>query len=156
MAGVGLVGTDRSLIVEDSLCYTLRSRGETTLKRARLVLPLAIVDGDLNLQTPVEVVGVSNPTSDDHPTMTSDDHREREGTACLTLAHHLSNVKPVSDQLTSDEAELARVARATMATDETVAVERVVETLTVCLQGVSLLRGTTPTVRAVISQAERQ
>lgn len=131
---VGLVGADRHLTIEDSLCYTFRSTGETTLDGARLVLPQAIADGAVTFGSPVAVVGVADNSSTDEaslPSMTAADLCDRDGTTYLTLAPRLLNVDRVAERLETLETRLAEIVEGAMTAEETVDVDAVVETLTV-------------------------
>lgn len=100
---LGLVTADRSLTIEDSLCYTFRSRGETTLEAATLVLPQAIADGPLTLETPVSVAGLGQldlaGSEESIPEMDADDLHEQDGTTYLTLAPRILNLEKVADRL---------------------------------------------------------
>lgn len=112
---LGIATADRHLTVEDSLCYTVRSHGETRLDGATVVLPQAIVDGKLRLESPVRVAGlgrldvsrVGGDAGDDEdgrlPRMTERDRYERDGTRYLTLAPRVLNLQKVTDRL--DELE---------------------------------------------------
>ncbi|SIS20879.1 bactofilin family protein [Natronorubrum thiooxidans] len=117
---LGITTADRELTIENSLCYTVRSSGDTILEDTTLILPQAIVNGTLDLETPVTVAGLGhiqvdqdgdNRSEDDNPplpTMTKDDRYEREGTTYLTLAPRVLNLEQVTDRL--DELENAIVA----------------------------------------------
>ncbi|WP_226006715.1 hypothetical protein [Natrinema salinisoli] len=101
---LGIATAERSLTVEDSLCYTVRGQGETRLDRTTLVLPQAIVDGTLELPTPVEVAALGEIEVEDDsegrlPKMTSDDLYEQNGTTYLTLAPRILNLEKVTDRL---------------------------------------------------------
>lgn len=121
---LGIATADRHLTVEDSLCYTLRGRSETRLDGATLVLPQAIVDGSLRLESSVEVAGLGRldvnedggeadaSDGDDAdgseaegrlPQMTKRDLYEQDGTRYLTLAPRVLNLEKVTDRL--DELE---------------------------------------------------
>lgn len=133
---LGIATADRRLTMENSLCYTFRSRGETTLADVSVVLPQAIADGALELETPVGVVGLGHldaasddPAGDagatDLPEMGVDDLYEQDGTRYLTLAPRILNLEKVTDRL--DELEQAVMAavddtsgegRAEMSVDE--------------------------------------
>lgn len=55
---LGIVTAKRSLTIESSLCYTFRGQQETELSNATIILPQAIADGSLTLETPVAVAGL--------------------------------------------------------------------------------------------------
>lgn len=127
---LGIVGTERRLTAEDTLCYTLRSETEAVLDGVTVVLPQAVVDGDVTLETPVEVAGLGevetaaagnaeragdgstdgDGEADDGdagslPEMTRSDLTTNDGTTYLTLAPRLLDLEAVSDRL--DELESA-------------------------------------------------
>lgn len=117
---LGIATADRELTLENSLCYTVRSSGDTVLENATLILPQAVVDGTLDLESPVTVAGLGRlrvdgdadeEAEDDGsalPTMTDDDRYDREGTTYLTLAPRVLNLEQVTDRL--EELENAIVA----------------------------------------------
>lgn len=117
---LGIAAADRGLTMENSLCYTFRSRGETTLADVSVVLPQAIADGALELETPVSVVGLGqldaasadDPGAEngaaDLPTMDTGDLYDQDGTRYLTLAPRILNLEKVTDRL--DELEQAIMA----------------------------------------------
>lgn len=119
---LGLATADRSLTLEDSLCYTFRGQGETQVADATVVLPQAIADGALTLETPVRVAGLgrldvsttatdsgADDETDSLPVMTTDDRYERDETTYLTLAPRLLNVEKVTDRLTELEQRIMDV-----------------------------------------------
>jgi cytoskeletal protein CcmA (bactofilin family) len=104
---LGIVTAERSLTMEETLCYTFRSHGETVLGDSTVVLPQAVADGPLTLETPVSVAGLGeldlDGESDQLPEMTDADVHDRDGTTYLTLAPRLLNLEKVRDNL--DELE---------------------------------------------------
>lgn len=102
---LGLATADRGLTIEDSLCYTFRSRGETTLEETTVVLPQAIADGSLTLETPVAVAGlgpldVADATGEGRlPEMDASDRYEQGGTTYLTLAPRVLNLEAITERL---------------------------------------------------------
>jgi hypothetical protein len=112
---LGLATADRSLTIEDSLCYTFRSRGETTLEETTVVLPQAITDGPLTLETPVAVAGLGRLDVEDSsdedsmgedstgegslPEMDASDRYEQDETTYLTLAPRVLNLEAVTERL---------------------------------------------------------
>lgn len=117
---LGIVTADRELTIENSLCYTVRSSGDTVFEDTTLILPQAVVGGTLDLKTPVAVAGLgrlrvaegaddgSEDNGSELPTMTDDDRFEREDTTYLTLAPRVLNLEQVTDRL--DELETAIMA----------------------------------------------
>lgn len=122
---LGIVTADRRLTVEGSLCYTVRSHGETIFDETTIVLPQAIADGNVTFRTPVEVLGLGQLEADGGggggdggdggsggdggdgtlPVMTEADGYEQDGTSYLTLAPRILNLEKVTDRL--DELERA-------------------------------------------------
>lgn len=104
---LGIVAAERSLDVRESLLYTFRSHGETTLTDATLVLPQAMVSGPYTLETPVAVAGLGELELEGadgrFPEMTAEDVHERDGTTYLTLAHRILNIEEVAARLDSLE-----------------------------------------------------
>lgn len=109
---LGIATSDRNLTVENSLCYTFRSHGDTTLENATVVLPQALADGPLTFETPVRVAGLGQlDVADDGdalPTMAAEDVYDQDGTTYLTLAPRVLNLEAVTDRL--DELERAVMA----------------------------------------------
>lgn len=114
---LGIASADRKLTVEESLCYTLRSETEAELDGAVCVLPQAIVDGELELHSPVRVAGLGRIEIDQDdedgaaerlPEMTLADRHDHEGTSYLTLAPRVLNLGEAADRL--DELEEAVLA----------------------------------------------
>ncbi|MFC7177002.1 hypothetical protein [Halosegnis marinus] len=118
---LGIVTADRSLAVEDSLCYTFRSHGDTRLDGATTILPQAICDGPVELASPVTVAGLgeldvtvegdegdesdADDASGRLPEMTTEDLYDRGDTTYLTLAPRVLNLEKVTERL--DELERA-------------------------------------------------
>ncbi|WP_227134740.1 hypothetical protein [Halorubellus salinus] len=105
---LGLATADRSLTVEDSLCYTVRAEGEATLDAATLVLPQAILNGPIDLQSPVAVAGLGSieVESDDEarlPEMDEADLYDQGDSTYLTLAQRVLNLEKVTDRLSELE-----------------------------------------------------
>jgi cytoskeletal protein CcmA (bactofilin family) len=100
----GLVGTERSLTLEDTLCYTFRGEGETVVDKASVVLPQAIVEGDIEIRTPVTVVGLGPAdTGRTPPKMGTEDLYRRDERSFLTLAPRLLNLERVKQRLSELE-----------------------------------------------------
>lgn len=104
---LGIATAERELAIEESLCYTFRSQGETTLENTTLVLPQAIAEGPLELTTPVAVAGLGQIEVDDAddgpaerlPEMGADDLYEQDGTTYLTLAPRILNLEKITERL---------------------------------------------------------
>lgn len=101
---LGIAAAERRLVVEDSLCYTFRARGEASLENATLVLPQAIADGEVDFRTPVSVAGlgrlaVPGDDGDGLPRMDENDLYEQDGTGYLTLAPRVLNLEVVTERL---------------------------------------------------------
>lgn len=108
---LGIATADRSLVVENSLCYTFRTRGETTVDGGTIVLPQAIADGGISFETPLSVAGLgeldlsTGERAEDGslPSMDADDVYERDGTTYVTMAPRVLNLEKVTARL--DELE---------------------------------------------------
>jgi hypothetical protein len=104
---LGIATAERELAIEGSLCYTFRSQGETKLENTTLVLPQAIAEGPLDLQTPVAVAGLGqievaedgDETVDRLPEMDADDLYQQDETTYLTLAPRILNLEKVTERL---------------------------------------------------------
>lgn len=125
---LGIATAERRLALENSLCYTFRSRGGTTIDDGTIVLPQAIVDGKITFETPLSVAGLGEldlSTGDradegSLPSMDDDDVYERGGTTYVTMAPRVLNLEKVTSRLdelerrimdvvddTADESELS-------------------------------------------------
>lgn len=102
---LGLVVGERSLDIADSLCYTLKSYGETRLADVNVVLPQAVVDGSVTLETPVGVLGIGGE-DDEHTSLTRHDLVDYDGTQYLTLADRVLNLEAVRERIDELETEL--------------------------------------------------
>jgi hypothetical protein len=123
---LGIVASERSLDIQDSLCYTFRSQGETTLEGAKLILPQALVSGTVEMESPVKVAGLGlldveaqyDPASAEDegeepqgrlPEITEADLYEREDQTYLTLAPRVLNLDKVADRLAELEGAIMDV-----------------------------------------------
>ena len=138
---LGLATADRSLTLEDSLCYTFRCRGETTLEDATIVLPQAIADGPLTIHTPVSVAGLGRievAESDGDgtlPKMDETDCYEQHGTTYLTLAPRVLNLEKITDRLEElEEGIMAAVDDTSSAGDAELSIEDVLDRLDVAYE----------------------
>ena len=108
---LGIATADRSLAVEDSLCYTFRSRGDAKIDGGTIVLPQAIADGRIEFETPLSVAGLgeldlsTGERAEDGslPSMDEDDVYERDGTTYITMAPRVLNLEKITSRL--DELE---------------------------------------------------
>lgn len=116
-AVLGIVTGERKLVLEDGLCYTFKSYGEASLTDASTVLPQAIVEGQMELATPVTVTGLGELEmgEEDMPTMDDSDLVSVEGSTYLTLSPRILNLEKVTDRLDELEGALQRVATASSA-----------------------------------------
>lgn len=109
---IGIVSADRELTLENSLCYTFRSHGSTTIDDATIVLPQAIADGNVTFRSPVRVAGLGSLDSEDDadqlPEMTERDLYEQGGTTYLTLSPRILNLEKVSDRLDDLDSAIQR------------------------------------------------
>lgn len=131
---LGIATADRNLTIEDSLCYTFRNRGETTVDGATTVLPQAIADGPITFETPIAVAGLGAldlPTDDGLPEMDEDDTYERDGTTYVTLAPRILNLEEVTDRLEELERGIMDAVDDTSGDDELMRIEDVLALLDV-------------------------
>lgn len=137
---LGIVTAERKLAMEESLCYTFRGHGKTALKGVTTVLPQAICDGTLELETPVSVAGLGEldvgpddrngqrtDTGDRLPRMTEADLYEQDETKYLSLAPRVLNLAAVTDRL--EELERGIRSAVTDASDDEGATASVSEVL---------------------------
>lgn len=108
---LGIVTADRELTVEDTVCYTVRSEGDTILDDTTTILPQIAVGGTLDLKTPVTVAGLGDlnveeakteaDTADELrlPVMTNNDRYEQNGTTYLSLSPRILNLERVTERL---------------------------------------------------------
>jgi cytoskeletal protein CcmA (bactofilin family) len=129
---LGITTADRSLSIEGSLCYTFRSLGAATLDDATIVLPQGIVEGNLTLESPVEVAGLGRLEVDGEsrrPQMTESDCHVRDGTTYLTLAHRILNLEQVTGRLEELETGIMAAVDDTLDEDEREPIDHVVDLL---------------------------
>jgi len=107
---LGIATADRSLTVENSLCYTVHAEGEAIVDELTVVLPQAIMKGAIDLQSPVAVAGLgsidveSDGDGDGRlPEMDADDLYEQGDTTYLTLAPRILNLQKVTGRLSELE-----------------------------------------------------
>lgn len=123
---LGLVAADREAIVEDTLCYTFRSGGDAAVDGAITVLPQAIVDGELDLASPVRVAGLGEletGSGDRLPAMTAADLHTEAGTQYLTLGPRILNLRKVKDRLAELEDGVLSIVDDTSDEDSSMAIE---------------------------------
>ncbi|QSG08472.1 bactofilin family protein [Halapricum desulfuricans] len=118
-AVIGIVSAERKLVAQNSLVYTFKSYGQTKLNDVSTVLPQAVVEGEIELASPVTVTGFGRLELPDEgmPTMDMDDLIEVEGSTYLSLSPRILNLEEVTDRLEELEGALDRVATATSADD---------------------------------------
>lgn len=109
---VGLVVAERKLALEGTLCYTFKGHGETVLDDATVVLPQAILEGEVGFESPVTVAGLGELETAEEglPTMDDSDIVEVEGQTYLSLTPRILNLQAVSDRLDELESTLSTVA----------------------------------------------
>jgi len=105
---LGIATASRALTVRDSLCYTVRAEGEAVLEDLTLVLPQAILNGSIELESPVAVAGLGSmdvERDDDErlPEMDADDLYDQDGATYLTLAPRVLNLEKITDRLSELE-----------------------------------------------------
>lgn len=105
---LGIATAERSITVEDSLCYTIRAEGRATLEGATVVLPQAILNGAIDLKSPVAVAGLGSidVEGDDGarlPEMDETELYEQGERTYLTLAPRVLNLEKVTDRLSELE-----------------------------------------------------
>jgi cytoskeletal protein CcmA (bactofilin family) len=130
---LGVVATEWGVRLEDTLCYTFKSQGASHIDGTSIILPQAIVDGELTLETPVAVTGLGRleienaPTT---PTLTMADRYEQDVHTYLTMAPRILNLKKVTDRLDELETALKETVTALYASDQgEVSVDRVLRLL---------------------------
>lgn len=122
-AVIGIVTAEREFVAEGSLCYTFNSYGEATLDDLSVVLPQAILEGNVRFETPVTVTGLGELEatdgggSGDLPTMDEDDIVEVGDGTYLSLSPRILNLEAVTDRLDTLEGTLQRVVTATSRDD---------------------------------------
>ena len=115
---LGLVAGERSLDLKDTLCYTFKSYGEARLSDAEVVLPQAVTDGSVTLETPVTVLGVDDDHEDEHTSLTRHDLVTHDGTQYLTLADRVLNLEAVRERIDDLETELQAAVIEGVGTDQ--------------------------------------
>lgn len=118
---IGIVTAEREFVAERSLCYTFKSYGESTLDGLSVVLPQAILEGDVRFESPVTVTGLGEleaETADADggtslPTMDETDIVEVGDGTYLSLSPRILNLEAVTDRLDTLEGTLQRVVTAT-------------------------------------------
>lgn len=112
---VGIVTAERKLALEGSLCYTFKSHGETVLEDATVVLPQAVLSGEVDFRSPVVVTGLGEleTVEDDLPRMDESDLLEVDGDTYLSLTPRILNLKAVTERLDELEELLSEVAATT-------------------------------------------
>lgn len=129
-AVIGIVTAERSLTVDNGLCYTFKSYGQTKLTDAATVLPQAIVEGEIELTTPVSVTGLGKLETEkaDLPQMDETDIISVDDSTYLSLSPRILNLEKVTDRLDELETALQRVVTASSA-EEVPPTSEMLETL---------------------------
>jgi predicted acyltransferase (DUF342 family) len=108
---LGIVTAERSLSVNRTTCYTFKSHGEATVEESAVVLPQAIVDGELDLVDPLQVlgfeIGEGDVTAVEDVALNRDDLVTREDARYLTLAPRVLDLSQVRDRIDALESFLA-------------------------------------------------
>lgn len=129
-AVIGIVTAERNLTIDDGLCYTFKSYGQTRLTEAATVLPQAIVEGELKLTTPVSVTGLGELEVEEGtlPQMDKTDIVTVDDSTYLSLSPRILNLEKVTDRLDELEKALQRVVAASSA-EEVPPINDMLETL---------------------------
>lgn len=104
---LGVVTGTRRLDLTASTVYTFNSHAEATVEDVDVLLPQAVVDGELTLETPVRVLPFQPGEDAEVIQLTRDDLQEHDGTRYLTLAPRLLDISRVEEKLDAIE-ELLR------------------------------------------------
>lgn len=110
-AVLGLATADRELTLENTLCYSFRSSDHVTADGAIIILPQAVVSGEANLESPVQVAGLGELDVHDDaslPELTEGDIYSDEDSQYLTLAPRILNLSKVKDRLAELEEGIMR------------------------------------------------
>lgn len=129
---LGITSADRKLTLEGTLCYTFRSADSVTVDGVMTVLPQAVVDGELTLESPIRVAGLGElETANDMkvPTMTEDDLYEQDGTQYLTLVTRILNLEKVQERLQELEAHVTSIVNDTSSAETDITISDVLEVL---------------------------
>lgn len=116
---IGIVTAERELVAERSLCYTFKSYGEATFEDLSVVLPQAILEGNVRFESPVVVTGLGEleaaaaDDGGDLPRMDKTDIVEVSGETYLSLSPRILNLEAVTERLDQLEGTLQRVVTAT-------------------------------------------
>lgn len=117
----GVVVGERTTELRDTLCFTFKSFGEGVLDGVEVVLPQAVADGSMSLETPVSVLSIPDTLlheeRDGEPDLTEHDLTEYGGTQYLTLAPRLLRLSEVREQIREIEDVFSRVIMSLKAAD---------------------------------------
>jgi len=120
---IGIISAERKFVGERSLCYTFKSYGEATLDELSVVLPQAILEGEVRFESPVPVTGLGELETEtaegdgNLPIMDQTDIVEMNDETYLSLSPRILNVEAVTDRLDEVEGTLERVVTATSRDD---------------------------------------
>lgn len=108
---LGIVAAEKTLSLAKTTCYTFKSQTSATVEDASVILPQAIVNDSLELQTPLQVLAfeIGDETVDAVEDVELDrgDLVTQEGTRYLTLAPRVMDLSRVRDRIDDLESFLA-------------------------------------------------
>lgn len=127
---IGIVTAETQLSATNTLCYSFKTYGETTLTEVSTVLPQTIVEGSVEFDTPVTVTGLGqlDIEESDFPKMDEDDLVDLQDSTYLTLSPRILNLEAVTDRLEELESTLQDIVTATSG-DETPDADKILKTL---------------------------
>lgn len=131
---LGLASADRALTLENTLCYTFRTEDSVSVDEAMTILPQAVIGGELEIESPVQVAGLGELDTDGSakvPEMTEEDLYEQDGTQYLTLAPRILNLNKIQDRLQELEEEIMTTIDNTDDEDSNAEVANILERLDV-------------------------
>ena len=113
---IGTVVGEQRLRMASTTCYTFKSYIDGEFEDVAVMLPQAVVDGSVSVDSPVEVRSIRRKAQfadrDDVPTLTEDDCHTVEGTTYLTLVPRLLDVSHVEERIDHLESFLRAIVRA--------------------------------------------
>lgn len=104
---LGVIVGERTTELHDTICYTFKSFGEGVFKQTKIVLPQAIADGSVTLNSHIPVLSIPDKLLDDErevsARLTRHDLAEHDGTQYLTLAPRLLQLSAVRERIKAIE-----------------------------------------------------